>query len=132
MDILNRISSYISEDIASPKNIKEEVYNFLRNNPSPSYDDILYLADQLNITVDELNHVAWKFLGSFCGYGYFNESGKSEYEFDPEELTKGIEIEMEHTNDEFMSKRIALDHLAEIGNYYTLLIDMEKSAGVED
>ena len=50
---------------------------------------------------------------------------------DPEELSKGIVVEMEHTTDKKISEKIALDHLAEIPDYYTRLEKMEKDAGVD-
>ena len=52
----------------------------------------------------------------------------TEEDVDPEELKKGIKVEMEHTDNEEAAKRIALDHLFEIPNYYSLLIDKEKKA----
>ena len=53
---------------------------------------------------------------------------------DPEQLAMGIEIEFEHTNDQEIAKQIALDHLAEIPDYYTRLKKMEDEAkaGTED
>lgn len=42
------------------------------------------------------------------------------------ELKKGIEVEYEHTNDEKKSKEIALDHLYEMPDYYTKLLQMEE------
>ncbi len=47
------------------------------------------------------------------------------------ELQKGIKVEQEHTNDEREAKKIALDHLAEIKDYYTRLISMEQEANAE-
>lgn len=133
MDILNKIQSYIKEEeIYINYNTNEEIYNFLLNNPTPNIDDIQELADKLSLDVESLTLYAWKFLGSFCAYGYYNESGKDADKFDTEELMKGIEIEMEHTNDEFIARRIAYDHLAEISDYYTRLEILEKDAGVED
>jgi hypothetical protein len=38
---------------------------------------------------------------------------------------------MEHTNNRDVAERIALDHLAEIPDYYTRLLAMEKEAGIE-
>lgn len=43
----------------------------------------------------------------------------SDSRFDPDELTMGIEDEMEHTNDKRTAKNIAKDHLIEIPNYYS-------------
>ena len=40
------------------------------------------------------------------------------------ELAKGIKVEMEHTSDPEVAKKIAMDHLAENPNYYS---DLEKS-----
>ena len=42
----------------------------------------------------------------------------------PAELAKGIKVEMEHTDDVEVAKKIAMDHLAENPNYYS---DLEKS-----
>lgn len=56
----------------------------------------------------------------------------TEEDVDPEELRMGIEVEMEHTNNQEVAKRIALDHLQEIENYYTLLMKMEKDAIQKD
>lgn len=49
-------------------------------------------------------------------------------QFDADELAKGIQIEMEHTDDEALAKSIAKDHLAEIPDYYTRLLKMEAEA----
>lgn len=40
----------------------------------------------------------------------------------PDQLEVGIAVEMEHTNDPDISKQIALDHLSEIDDYYTKLV----------
>ena len=42
------------------------------------------------------------------------------------QLIRGIKVEMEHTDDLLTAATIALDHLAEIPNYYTLLERMEQ------
>lgn len=41
---------------------------------------------------------------------------------DPTQLSLGVQIEMEHTNDPEIAKEIALDHLTENPEYYTKLI----------
>ena len=52
----------------------------------------------------------------------------TEDEVDPEELARGIKIEMEHTNDASLAKIIALHHISEFHpkSYYLPLIEMEK------
>lgn len=49
-------------------------------------------------------------------------------EFDPLQISKGIEIEMEHTNDPKVALEITMDHLKEIPDYYSRLDTMEKEA----
>jgi hypothetical protein len=45
---------------------------------------------------------------------------------DPEQLEIGTRVEMEHTRDPRIARRIALDHLAELPDYYTRLAKMER------
>jgi len=42
------------------------------------------------------------------------------------QLEQGIRVELEHTLDEVLAKEIALDHLAELPDYYSRLHKMEK------
>ena len=42
-------------------------------------------------------------------------------EVDADELKMGIKVEMEHTSDTEVAKKIALDHLAEDPKYYSKL-----------
>lgn len=42
------------------------------------------------------------------------------------ELERGVEVEMEHTQDETLACEIALDHLAEDPKYYTKLKSIHK------
>ena len=48
------------------------------------------------------------------------------------ELKMGIEVEMEHTPVKSISKKIALDHLTEIPDYYTRLKKMESDAKADN
>jgi hypothetical protein len=42
--------------------------------------------------------------------------------FPPEKLLKGMQVEMEHTNDPRIALEIAIDHLTENVNYYETLL----------
>jgi hypothetical protein len=55
----------------------------------------------------------------------------TEKDVDQEQLKMGIKVEMEHTKDKEVAKQIALDHLAEIPDYYTRLAKMEKEANIK-
>lgn len=58
---------------------------------------------------------------------------KTDEEFDAVELSRGINIEMEHTNDRNIAKEIAKDHLSEDPDYYKKLqmIESRLLEGVE-
>jgi hypothetical protein len=56
---------------------------------------------------------------------------KSVNHFDVVQKELQMGIEMEHTDDRDLAMRIALDHLAEIPDYYTRLKKMERKAGAE-
>lgn len=42
-------------------------------------------------------------------------------DYDPDELAKGIKVEMEHTTNKEAAETIAKQHLAEVSDYYTRL-----------
>lgn len=67
----------------------------------------------------------------FVNNGRANEKGITEVDVDPQELAMGIEIEYEHTTDMETAKRIALDHLSELKDYYTRLKRMEEEGKAE-
>ncbi len=52
--------------------------------------------------------------------------------YDPEELAKGIEVELEHTNYRAIATIIAKHHLAEDPQYYTKLAKVEGKPAEED
>ena len=58
--------------------------------------------------------------------------GKQPSEFNPDQILKGLKVELEHTDDPMIAIEIVMDHLAEIPTYYDYLADMEKQAGVAD
>lgn len=49
-------------------------------------------------------------------------------DFDQDELAMGVKVEMEHVDDRALAREIAMDHLAEIPDYYTRLKKMEQEA----
>jgi hypothetical protein len=58
------------------------------------------------------------------------EKGFKESDADPKELAMGTAVELEHTDDPEKSKDTALDHLAEMPDYYSRLKKMEAEGGV--
>jgi hypothetical protein len=57
---------------------------------------------------------------------------KSPLEFDLEQLSMGVDVENEHTDDPLIAFEIAMDHLAEFPDYYTRLKAMEDQAKSEE
>jgi hypothetical protein len=106
--------------------IKETIFEFLKSNPYPTDKEYHAQAEKLGLKPDEFETAAYALLSDFIAHGRANEKGITEADVDPKELEMGIKVEMEHTNNPIIAKRIALDHLAEIPNYYTLLAEMEK------
>lgn len=51
---------------------------------------------------------------------------KSDSDFDPKQIAKGIKVEREHTTDPAKAKEIAEDHLTEFDHYYDALDKMEE------
>ncbi len=82
---------------------------------------------KLNITKVKFQYECLFILSDFFQAGKYNAAIKErEIEINPEELDTGIKFEMEHTRDPLISKRIALDHLCDCGEYYTLLRELEE------
>jgi hypothetical protein len=73
---------------------------------------------------------ATSIFSKFLFYGEANKENLKMRNVDPDELKRGIEVEFEHTKCPATAQRIALDHLAEIPDYYRRLDEMERVAGV--
>lgn len=54
--------------------------------------------------------------------------GKDITKYDLKQILMGIKIEQEHTTNKMMALEITMDHLEEIPDYYTRLIEMEEEA----
>jgi hypothetical protein len=67
----------------------------------------------------------------FTNAGRSYEKKLTEKDVDAEQLEMGINVEMEHTVNKDIAKKIALDHLAKIKDYYTRLKKMEDKAKKE-
>ena len=113
------------------KDVHKTIMEFLRDNPSPDDKAMHALANKTGVDEHEFEAHVYMILGSILGAGRAKEKGYVEEDADKKELEMGIKVEMEHTTDPVISKRIALDHLAEIPDYYTRLLKMEKDAGID-
>lgn len=83
------------------------------------------LAKKLGVSSGELNKMTSQELQTVLKYvGEHDFAPDSE--FDPQELAKGIKVELEHTNSTLIAKLIAKDHLKEDKHYYSKLAKVEK------
>ena len=75
--------------------------------------------------VSDIKRMAKRYLGLMEG-GYAGKAGTTPEDVDPEQLAMGEKVELEHTDNKKIARKIALDHLTEFPNYYTGLKEMEE------
>ena len=119
---------FITEGSEKDDKIYTAIMDFFSDNPSPPDDDIHDLAEKLGIDAHKFEAYIYSILGSILGTGKAKTESFTEKDADKKELAMGIKVEMEHTKNKAIAKRISLDHLAEFGDYYTRLLKMEKEA----
>lgn len=129
-NIINKIEDYVKEEV-DMNELHSKIMSFFKENPTPTDEEVHSFAESNGMDEHKFEEHVYMILGSFLGAGKALEEDITVEDVDPDELKMGIKVEMEHTTDPKLSTRIALDHLAEIDDYYTRLAKMEKEAGVE-
>lgn len=112
-----------------------QVIDFLVENPDPVDALIHNFADQNDLDINEVESIFYLLAtrtAEFMRGGRSNEKGFTEADADETELKAGIEIESEHSPNSSIAKKIAVDHLSEIPDYYTRLKQMEYAANIND
>jgi len=122
---MRKFKEFLTEGSEKDAKIYDAIMDFFADNPSPPDKDIHALADELGIDEHKFEGYIYSILGSILGTGQAKKEKFTEKDADKEELQKGIKVEMEHTKNKAIAKRIALDHLAELPDYYTRLLKME-------
>ena len=123
---MRNFRDFIIEGSTKDDKIYTAIMDFFADNPSPPDDDIHDLAEKLGLDPHDFEAKIYALLGSILGTGKAKEEKFTEKDADPEQLKLGIKVEMEHTKNRAIAKRISLDHLAELPDYYTRLLKMEK------
>ena len=105
---------------------KEKLLQFFIDNPYPDDFKLHEFADSMGIDTHILEGEVYKILSTFLSGGFAKEKGISEKDVDKGQLEKGIKVEYEHVDKksdyaDMIAKRIALDHLAELDDYYDKL-----------
>ena len=119
--------NFLSEAKLAPEDTRKKIMEFFKENPNPPDEEGVHkFAEELGINTHKFEEYIYSVLGSFFAAGYAYERKFTEKDADPRELKMGIKVEMEHTTDPLISKRITLDHLSELPDYYTRLAKMEE------
>ena len=126
---MDTLTQYILEqEKKDTSDLHAKIIKWFLENPYPKDDKVHAFAEKLGMDPDEFEGHIYMVLSSILSEG--NSKGK-DIKHDPKELEMGIKVEMEHTTNPIISRKIALDHLEEISDYYTRLARMESEAGVE-
>jgi len=107
------------------------ILDFIQNNPqySPGASQAYGIPEEeLNSTVYALAHK----MANFIRGGISGKKQTDVSSVDQSELKTGISYERKHTNDESIAKKIALNNLTEIPDYYTRLSKMVEVANREN
>lgn len=100
----------------------KDLGDFLVNSSLNKKADVEYMSD----TIKEIPPIDFE--------TEFMLAGKSKgvnTDINKDQLEIGIKVEMEHTTNPVIAEKIAMDHIKEIPNYYTLLAEMEAKAKFE-
>jgi len=117
--------NFITEGSDKDENIYNEIMDFFADNPNPPDEEVHDLAEKLGMDAHKFERYIYSVLGSILGTGQAKKKKITEKDVDKKELEMGIKVEMEHTKNKAIAKRIALDHLAELPDYYSRLKKME-------
>jgi hypothetical protein len=107
--------------------VKQLIALFSSDKKIEDHRDIHSIAEALGIEPSELEDVVYSLLQSFFSNGKFATQGDIT-KIDQKEIALGDKVEREHTDNPIIARRIALDHLAEIPDYYSRLSLMESAA----
>jgi len=131
-----KFNEYIKEEEKDNSELNIKLANYFKDNPYKSDDDFHKFAEENNIEPDDLEKMAYQIISTFMYGGMANKEGLKEEDVDQKELEMGTEVEYEHLDKKspfatMMAKRISLDHLAELKDYYSRLKKMESEGGSE-
>lgn len=107
----------------------DKVINFFKDNPNPTDKKLHEWGKKNNFDIHDLEAEVYKLTTKFVNLltgGRSNEKKVNEKDFDKKQIDKGIKVELEHTKDKDLAKKISIDHLTEFPNYYDALLEMEK------
>lgn len=123
-----RLGDSISIKAQANTSVRGELLKFFKANPSPDDNAVHALADKLKMSPHDVESQIYALLTWYMSGDFLKHGDDPDSNFDANELAMGVKVEMEHTNDPAIAKKIAKAHLSEIPDYYTWLMSMEKQA----
>lgn len=102
------------------QNVRVKIIKRFNTDKEVTLKELEKFAKENEMSLEDLYKEIFKIFNQFLYRRY------EDINVNPKELSKGIEHEKEHTKDEEIAKIIALDHLKQIPNYYTLLNKFDK------
>ena len=128
-ELISKIKVYKSKiydmymrEVVKSESAKSKVMQFFKEGQKIDDDKLHAFAEKHGFQPAEIENIVYNLLSSFMSEG-LSAGGKP---VDTKELSMGIKVEMEHTDDPDMAEKIARDHLAEDENYYTELKKVER------
>jgi hypothetical protein len=110
------------------KSLKDQILELFKNKENISNEDIINWAKKEGYSELEVENTVCEILSNFLSVGKAKEEDIRKKDVSKKELKDGKKVEMEHVKDEQLAEKIALDHLAEIPDYYNRLKKMEEQA----
>ena len=106
------------------------IIDFFAQTPMPTDQQYHEFAEQQGIDIHAAEQIAYALAGK---YVMFLRGGKSQgfdpNSVDPKTIEQGMQVESEHTPDPASQKKICLDHISEMPDYYDRLVQMEGNTG---
>jgi hypothetical protein len=106
------------------------VAEFLQRHPNPTDERFHAWAEGKGVAPDKAEAIAYRLATAQARFregGKANETGTKLSAIPPAKLAEGAKIEAEHTSDQPTQRRIAADHIAELGTgYYPALKQLEE------
>jgi len=130
MSAIDELANFAKSDKAKDV-MRKKLIAFFEANPNPPDSKLHAWAEGQGLEPDDVEEAVYELTteySQFLNDGNANKKGVSESEVNPKELQAGVKVEQEHTPNKESAKRIALDHLSEIPDYYTRLKAMEDGA----
>lgn len=107
---------------AQTTSVRGELLKFFKANPSPDDTAIHELASKLKMSPHDVETQIYALLTWYISGDFLKHGNDPDSNFDPKELALGVKVEMEHTNDPVLAKKISKAHLFEASDYYSILL----------